>query len=191
MQPSSPAKMIITLVVVCAVAGFGLAFTYAATKDQIARQKKIDEAKAYTAVLPSVRSANDFRPMSSVLRDARRKYPEVLNVVRAAPAGKLAGYVIVAAPRGYSGPVQLAVGLSPEGKITDLEPLAGGNNETPGLGSQALADSYFRQFVGKTAQDPIEIGKDVDAISGATRSSVAVVNAARLAVIVYEQYIGR
>ncbi len=183
--------MIATLVLVCVIAGFGLAFTYAATKDQIAKQKKIDEAKAYTAVLPSVTNANDFKPMDDVVEKASKKSPELLNVVAAEPKGKLVGYVIVSAPRGYGGPVQLVVGLTPDGSITNIAPITGGNNETMGLGSQALVPGYLKQYKGKPATSTFEFGKGIDAVSGATRSSTAVLNAARISSTVFLTYLRR
>lgn len=183
--------MIVTLVIVCVVAAGGLSLTYAVTKDQIALEKKKDEAKAYIAVLPKVTNANDFVPMDDVTQKALRKYPELLKVVKAQVSDRIEGYVVVLGPRGYGGPVQMAVGLTPEGKITDIAFLANGNNETQGLGSQALVPAYTKQFKGKSAQDKLEIGTDVDAITGATRSSKAVTTGAKDAVMIFKDYIGR
>lgn len=183
--------MIVTLVIVCVVAGGGLSLTYAVTKDQIARQKKIDEAKAYTAVLPEITNANDFIRLDSVVDRATPKFPDLLNVVKGVVAGQIKGYVIVLGPRGYGGPVQMAVGLTADGKITGISFIANGNNETQGLGTQALQTSFTKQFVGKTSRDAIAIGTDVDAITGATRSSKAVTAGAKDAVTIFANYVRR
>lgn len=181
--------MIITLLAVCVVAAGGLAVTYAATRDQIAKQKKIDEAKAYSEALPAVKNANDFARLDTVVNKAKRKYPDLLSVVKGRVGGDVAGYVVVVGPRGYGGPVQMAVGLTPDGKITGIAFIANGNNETQGLGTQALQPAYTKELVGKSSRDPIEIGKDVDAITGATRSSKAVVTGTKEATMIFKDYI--
>ena len=191
MQQSSPFRMIATLVLVCIVAAGGLSLTYAVTKDQIAKEKKKDEAKAYMAVLPKVTNPNDFVPMDATTKEAAAKFPELIKVVKAQVADRVEGYVVVLGPRGYGGPVQMAVGLTPGGETTDVAFIANGNNETQGLGTQALAPNFTKQFAGKTAADQLEIGKDVDAITGATRSSRAVTTGAKDAVTIFKDYIGR
>lgn len=183
--------MVVTLVLVCVVAAGGLSLTYAVTKDQIVRQKKIDEAKAYTAVLPKVKNANDFVRLENVADAARRKFPDLLTVVKGQAADRIEGYVVVVGPRGYGGPVQMAVGLTPGGKVTGIAMITNGNKETQGLGTQAFEPAYVRQFVGKSAADPVEIGKDLDAITGATRSSKALATGAKEAVTIFKGYIGR
>ena len=48
-------------------------------------------------------------------------------------------------------------------------------DETPGLGQNCSEEDFTKQFIGKTL--PVELGKDVDAVSGATITSTAVVDA--------------
>lgn len=189
MQQSSPFKMVVTLFVVCMVAGGGLSLTYAATKDQIARQKKIDEAKAFMTALPSVKRVDDFVPMADVTKAARGDHPELVNVLKGGSGADVKGYVVQIGPRGYGGPVVMAVGLTPDGEITNIAVIS--SNETPGLGTQALEPDFVAQLKGKSASDPIAVGKDVDAITGATRSSDAITAGASKAARIFKDYIRR
>jgi electron transport complex protein RnfG len=189
MQQNSPLRIVLTLVVFCSVAAGGLSLTYAVTKDQIEAQKRIEEAKAYSLALPAVKTAEGFTPLGAVARAIRAKHKEVTKVLKGEVDGDLKGYVIVVGPRGYGGPVQMAVGLTPDGAITNVAVIS--SNETMGLGTKALEPAFIRQLAGKTARDPVQIGKDIDAITGATRSSNAVVTGAREAVDVYKDFIRR
>ncbi|RJQ55820.1 MAG: RnfABCDGE type electron transport complex subunit G [Actinobacteria bacterium] len=181
--------MIVTLTLVSVIAGGGLALTYAVTRDRIEEQRRIDEARAFSAALPAAQRPEDFSPLADALAAARRQHPEVSGVLEGRADGDLKGYVIVAAPRGYGGPVQMAVGIDTQGRVTGVAVISG--NETPGLGSQALEPPFLSQFKGKTPDQPVRIGQDVDAISGATRSSVAVATGVRMALDVYSDQIRR
>ena len=51
--------------------------------------------------------------------------------------------------------------------------------ETEGLGSRVRDDAFVQSLIGK--KPPLELGKDVDAVSGATVSSTAAVEAVNAA----------
>jgi Na+-translocating ferredoxin:NAD+ oxidoreductase subunit G len=78
----------------------------------------------------------------------------------------------------YGGAITCLVGMNEKGVLTGLEIVKHG--ETPGLGSEIEKCEWRRQFVGKGPDDMVwkvkADGGDVDAISGATISSRAVVN---------------
>lgn len=89
------------------------------------------------------------------------------------------GKAIRVSARGYSGPFDMLVGIDKEGKVSGLKIL--NQRETPGLGANISKPSFLKQFVGKSAQDPIEPKKDIDAITGATISSRGVCEGVRQA----------
>jgi Na+-translocating ferredoxin:NAD+ oxidoreductase subunit G len=60
------------------------------------------------------------------------------------------------------------------------------HTETPGLGSQVENPEFLEQFSGKTVDDSIEVGVDVDAIAGATISVRAVAEDLREALHAFE-----
>lgn len=81
---------------------------------------------------------------------------------------------------GYAGPVGVDIHVDKEGRITKVEPLP--NSETPAFFSRAavLTDSW----VGKTPKEALET--HVDAVSGATYSSTALINNVRAGLSYYE-----
>ena len=118
--------------------------------------------------------------------------------------GQVAGYA-VAAPSltkdGFNGKVSLMVGFKPEGEIYNIRVLQ--QNETPGLGTNMavegnkLYQSFFDKPTGE-GKNPgdmkLEVSKDggdVDALTAATISSRAYVNAVTTAYAAYLQKSGR
>ncbi len=92
----------------------------------------------------------------------------------AADAAPVTGAVFGASSKGYKGPVWVDVTFDAEGKITSLSVGNEKFQETEGVGTQVKEAFFTDQFIGKQAPLAME---DIDAISGATVSSTAVVNA--------------
>jgi electron transport complex protein RnfG len=87
------------------------------------------------------------------------------------------GKAIAVSPRGYSNTINLLVGIDARGKVIGIKVL--GQQETPGLGANIVKPEFLKQFIGKSARDPIEVKNDIDAITGATISSRAVCKGVR------------
>ena len=111
------------------------------------------------------------------------------------------GFVVETVTYGYAGEITMLVGVSNEGKVTGL--VTREAHETFGLGSKALTDHVFLSqflngsgnvavatngeedaFSGATAEATVEEGDtvDVDAITGATVTSKAVIRCVNSAV---------
>jgi len=91
--------------------------------------------------------------------------------------GEKAGYAFIASGSGYSGDIDILVGMDNDFVIKDISVLS--QIETPGLGSRITESSFTDQFKGLSATD-IALKADggkIDAVTGATISSRAVVNA--------------
>lgn len=158
-----------TLALVCVVASGGLALTYAATKDEIARQKKEQQLKAYRAALPEIKKPTFEHRMDLVeeLKDkslVTHMFDVYKNGVRVARG-------IQTAPRGYGGFIDMVVGIDINGKVLGVSFIT--QNETPGLGAAITEEDFIKQFKGKDPSSKLEVNKDIDAISGATKSSKA------------------
>jgi len=93
--------------------------------------------------------------------------------------GDIAGYAAVGDGQGYGGPVEMLVGINPQGKITGAEIIA--QRETPGFFRLVLAHNLIGQFIGLKFNDPLSLGQDVDAVSGATFSAEGVASSIRVA----------
>jgi Na+-translocating ferredoxin:NAD+ oxidoreductase RnfG subunit len=78
--------------------------------------------------------------------------------------------------------ITYAVGINAEGKVTGIEIMD--YRET--FGHQVREANWRKQFVGKTAMDPVKVDKDITNISGATLSSVHVTNGVRRVLQTYE-----
>lgn len=88
-----------------------------------------------------------------------------------APAGMTAN----ASAIGYGGPVLVRLSLDDQGKIAHLDIGGARFAETEGVGSRVRDESFTQSFIGLTP--PLKLNEDIDAISGATVSSQAVVDA--------------
>lgn len=89
------------------------------------------------------------------------------------------GYAFMARGSGYGGEITIMVGLNKDLQIEDVAIMS--HSETPGLGSRVSESSFTSQFEGLSVDD-IALSKNggkIDAVSGATISSEAVVSAIR------------
>ncbi len=100
----------------------------------------------------------------------------------------LLGYGAASTVRGYAGPVRTTVGLEPDGKLRGI--LVGNSDfvETQGVGSKVQEEDFRDQFQGKTP--PLTLGEDVQAVSGATITSRAVLDGANRAAEALWQTVG-
>jgi hypothetical protein len=97
--------------------------------------------------------------------------------------GHVDGYAIVDDEPGLHQPITFATRLSPRGVVERMEIMV--YREPRG---DEVRDARFRkQFEGKTAQDPLRPGQDIDAVSGATVSSASLARGVRRAAILVEE----
>lgn len=91
--------------------------------------------------------------------------------------GETVGYAVNAAKNGYDGPVKIMVGITKDLKISGIKILS--HSETAGLGAKCTEPSFLGQFEGKSGGLKIvktaPSDSEIQAISGATRTTRAVV----------------
>lgn len=145
---------IAVLVVICFVASAILAGIFQITDPTIQRRAAEAASEARTKVLPLGR---DFELFDGELTE---------GITDAYVAGNGAGVVSSTSFNGFGGAVKLMVGMDQDGKITGIQVME--QSETPGVGSNALTDSYLAGYTG------LENSDGVDAWSGATWTSKAV-----------------
>ncbi|MCK5827051.1 RnfABCDGE type electron transport complex subunit G [Candidatus Bipolaricaulota bacterium] len=78
---------------------------------------------------------------------------------------------------GYGGAIDILVGIEPDGKLRGIRIIS--QQETPGLGAKISEPAFLDKFVG-VAVNELDLSRDggsIDAITGATISSRAVVDA--------------
>jgi Na+-translocating ferredoxin:NAD+ oxidoreductase subunit G len=150
-----------TLGFICILAAGLLAGVNALTSPVIFAQSKQQEEKTLAQVMPV---AARFVEIKSSAGEAAyyKAYAKDDTVI---------GVVFKAAGKGYSGPIEAMVSMDMDGKIGVVKILS--QNETPGLGSRVSEPAFIAQFSGKN----ISRLDDVQAITGATISSRAVMDA--------------
>ena len=184
-------RLIVTLTLIAAGAGLVLSLVESATREPIAVQRKIQQLKALAAVLPEFdNSPNDDCVSLEIGRD---KKSQLLSrtFFRARKGGQLVGVAFsVIAPNGYSGTIEIMVGVDTQEQIVAIEIVS--HSETPGLGSKITNSLFKDQFrhrdLTNTDWRVKKDGGEIDQITGATISPRATVAAIKLGLEFLKQH---
>ena len=170
-----------TLAIICLAASGLLSVVYNVTQPKITAQAKMEEESALRDVYPGVARFEPVGEKGSIL------YYKALGA-----SGELLGYAFKAEKKGYSSTIVTMVGMDTKGIIRSIKILS--QNETPGLGSRIeevrqketfwdvvlkkvkIAEKprpwFQAQFDAKSYET---LDRNVEAITGATISSLAVI----------------
>ncbi len=179
-------KNVLCLTVITLVAGFGLGYVYDITKEPIAQMEEKTKLDAFRAVFTEADTFSDAGDTSSsegILASAGITGVDIDSAVKALDtSGNMLGYVInVTTHEGYGGDITISMGIDNEGTVKGIEIL--GISETAGLGMKAKEARFKDQFKDKkvTQFSYTKTGAasdfEIDALSGATITTKAVVNA--------------
>ena len=170
-------NMFLSLTIICVVAGAILAGVNMYTTGPIAATK----AAALEAAIKAVTPAFDNKPTEDAYM-AVTTDGDSLKIYPAMKDGKLVG-AAVESNKGFSGEIKVIVGFDAEGKLLNYSVLQ--HAETPGLG--AKMQEWFREdknqqsVLGRNLADgELKVSKDggdIDAITAATITSRAFLNA--------------
>ncbi|MBI3991293.1 MAG: FMN-binding protein [Candidatus Omnitrophica bacterium] len=97
--------------------------------------------------------------------------------------GKVIGWAVVLEEMGKIKPITFLVGIGAEGKVIGVHVL----EYRDMFGSEIKRRSFLRQFKGKSAKDPIKVGRNIDAVTGATISSQAATTAVKKSLELIQQ----
>jgi electron transport complex protein RnfG len=161
--------------------------TYLLTRDRIAEEKRRAEERALLEIIP--RSAHDNSMLDDVIPvgpgQETLKLSEEKRIYLARRAGEVVTAIIpVTAPDGYTGEIELIVGVNADGSIAGVRALS--HRETPGLGDKidVKKSDWILDFNGRSLTDPAPaawaVKKDkgvFDQFTGATITPRAVVAA--------------
>ncbi len=92
-------------------------------------------------------------------------------------SGELLGVVATIGQDGYDGIITYNLVVNREGEIIGVRVIS--HTETPGIGDIIEKPEFQNQFMGKTFEDPLTAGDDVDTYSGATVSTSAMIGSIR------------
>ncbi|MFT3982923.1 MAG: RnfABCDGE type electron transport complex subunit G [Lachnospiraceae bacterium] len=183
-------KDILILTGITVIAGLLLGFFYNFTKGPISAQQEKIKQEAYLRVFPEAVSIEtdalleeELASEHSYLTEAGYEQERIDEVMLAKDAsGNVLGYVLtITTKEGYAGDITISAGITEEGTITGLEILS--INETAGLGMMADTDEFKNQFADRTVakfsytKTGAAADYEIDALSGATITTNAMVNA--------------
>ncbi|HLV17584.1 MAG TPA: electron transport complex subunit RsxG [Pseudomonas sp.] len=172
-----------------------VAFIQQSTAERIAQAERQARIDALAQILPAGSYDN-------ALLDSQRELRHALLGPRSVPAwiatleGQPSAVILQAtAPDGYSGAIQLLIGIQADGTLAGVRAI--GHRETPGLGDKIeLSKSpWIRSFDGKSLKQPEEGGWAVkkdggqfDQFAGATITPRAVVKAVHQALQYFDAH---
>ena len=87
----------------------------------------------------------------------------------------LLGYVAIGTANGYGGPLKAAVAVNLQGEVVGMA--VADHKETPSWMTRVLAGDLVESLIGKSHAEGFELDNDVDAVTGATYTSRAIVDA--------------
>ena len=154
------------LLLICAVVAGIISFVYAVTKPKAEANLKATKDAAISEIFGTSEASDGKDGFYTV------RYGERLAAT---------GYCIESTAGGFGGDLILMVGFDEGGNILGVSIVS--LSETPGLGARVNDADYLSQYVGKSGSLTLnkDGGSDIDAISGATISSRAVLSAVNAA----------
>ena len=179
-------KPTIVLFLICTIVTLALALTNYATKDAISEQVRIQEESARREVFSEAESFEEIEDLDSIIgtTDEDRLVKKAFKSIKGV---EVIGKVYSVESKGYGGIISIAVGIDNSGKTTGVKIVS--LSETPGLGSKVQDELFISQLVGISPKEALTVVKaggskeeEIDAVSGATISSKAVVEAIQSAI---------
>lgn len=207
-ETSTPAAPELTLQQSMLRAGIGLglfailtagaiALTQTSTEKLIATQVKASQLRSLAQIVPAEMHDNDLIADSFTLAaNPALGLSADAEAFIARKNGAVTALILpVVATEGYTGPIRLVMGLTPEGKIQGVRVIE--HKETPGLGDkiEVRKGPWILGFDGKSLQDPDESGWKVkkdggqfDQMTGATITPRAIVKSIHAALTFFNQH---
>ena len=161
-------KVTLSLLLICTVVAGLLAVVNSLTADRIAENAQRRREQAVSAIFSDM----------TLMQNTNVSWPEGVDTVYSIYRSYACiGFAVDLTVRGFGGDINMIVGIGPDGTVRGVRVIS--HAETPGLGSRATLSDYLDNFIG--VGERLTIKEDVDAISGATISSKAVVDGINLA----------
>ncbi len=184
-------RLAFALTLITAGAGLILSLAEEVTRAPIAEQRRLETVRALQAVLPEIDNQPDSDTIALVFGRDKKGRELQRTFYRGRKAGELVGIAFkVTAPDGYSGNIDIMVGIRPDGTVFGIEILS--HAETPGLGDKIAHAPFKQQFRDKNLENiDWRVKKDggsFDQITGATISPRAVVKAVHAGLKFYREH---
>ena len=177
-------SMVLSILFITLISGFALGFVNDLTIEPIAKAKLAKKINALKLVLPEF----DNNPVAELKMVKPEFTKDSIEVYPAYKDGKFIGAAVVgSSEKGFSGLIKIMVGFTTDGTIKNIAVLY--QKETPGLGTKMKDESFLKQFRNKNPSNfNLKVKKDggeVDALTGATISTRAFSESAKMAYDVF------
>ena len=172
----------LTLFLICLIAALLLGLTNGVTAPRIAEIEKQQLKDAMQEVLPD---AQEFT------EEIAEEQSGCSYSVAKDGSGNEIGYAVIASGKGgYNGEIKLMVGLDSDGSVKKISFLS--IDETPSIGMKLKTDQKFLgQFTGISGSAALKVkGGEIDAVTGATKTSTGITDAVNNALKCYSAICG-
>ncbi|MBQ2825622.1 MAG: FMN-binding protein [Clostridia bacterium] len=149
------------LLAVCAIVTLVLAMVNFLTKDMAAANKQKDTDIAIKELFPTCTASTEEETVHGA---------PINGVYKVMEKDTHIGYAVGVIASGFGGDIEMLVGIGHGGVVNGVKIIS--MSETPNVGSRVNDSEYLSGYKGLSGE--LVIGQDVDAISGATVSSKAV-----------------
>ena len=180
-----------TLTAICLVVAALLGGVNAITADKIAA---INQANTEASLQAVATGADEFAPLEltdAMLAAASANGGKLTEAYAVKAAGETIGSAFKVVASGSQGNIEMIVGVDADNAVTGVSIVS--NKETAGIGSKVMNNDplpsgtgVLEQFIGMSGAGTLTVGKNVDAISGATVSSKGVTKGVNAALAVAE-----
>ena len=188
MDPKYIMELTLKLFVTCLVVAGLLGLVNSVTEGPIADINKAKTEEAMKAVVadPDNSTFSEALALSDEMTGAALAGGGTLTeAYEVQVGGAPAGHALKIVASGSQGNIEMMVGLDAEGAVTGVSIVD--NAETAGIGTKVMENEngVLDQFIGKSAADgELSVGKNVDAITGATVSTRGVTSGVNAALAV-------
>jgi len=171
---SEVTRMVAALALVGMLSGLVLVFVYQYSMPKIKKNLTKATISSIKNIFPKMKDVK-------IIKKYKDRSKDIIKVVD--KDGKTLGYACAAKGNGYQGTIELVLGTNSDiSNLEGFEVLE--SQETPGLGAEITGMAFRKQFIGLSITHLIEYVKnkkpdqpyEIEAITGATISSRAVVN---------------
>ena len=181
-----------TLTAICLVVAALLGGVNAVTADRIAAINKANTEASLAAVAAAADSTFEQIDVTDAMAAAASAQgAKVTEAYEVKAGGETVGHAFKVVASGSQGSIEMIVGTNADNAVTGVSIVS--NKETAGIGSKVMDNNalpsgtgVLDQFIGKSGAGTLTVGKNVDAISGATVSSKGVTKGVNGALAVAE-----
>ena len=180
-----------TLTAICLVVAALLGAVNAVTKDRIYEINNANTIQALKAVATSADAFPEMKLTDDMTAAASAQGASLTGAYEVKSGSDRIGYAFKIVASGSQGDIEMIVGVDADNVVTGVSIVS--NSETSGIGSRVMENEalpsgthVLGQFKGMSGAGSLTVGKNVEAISGATVSSKGVTTGVNGALAVAE-----